>query len=295
MKKAARGVLLLMGMLLGSAAHAGKVTYIYTDLQGTPVMESDAQGNITARYDYTPYGIPVQGLSGSPDGPGYTGHVNDPDTGLVYMQARYYDPDLGRFLSVDPVGPTPNKVFGFNRYNYVNNNPVINVDPDGRYKCETGDKAFCQRIRDYISKLKESRDALRSSPDTRRELRLVQKVLTEIGEEGKAGPNYIQGEIPGRPSAHTNQNGTTTVDVKKLDAQDAKANQLGAQALAHEARHDIDIRDSGIKTTESAVRETERNAYDASKAVDRGFGLKWTNQEYNDAVDASVQSWLDKD
>jgi len=287
------GIWLILSVL-SAAAHAGTKHYYYTDAQGTVLAKTDAQGNILATHDYKPYGAQVLGTP--PSGPtGYTGHVNDPDTGLVYMQARYYDPDLGRFLSVDPVGPTPNKVFGFNRYNYVNNNPVINVDPDGRYKCETGDKAFCQRIRDYISKLKESRDALRSSPDTRRELRLVQKVLTEIGEEGKAGPNYIQGEIPGRPSAHTNQNGTTTVDVKKLDAQDAKANQLGAQALAHEARHDIDIRDSGIKTTESAVRETERNAYDASKAVDRGFGLKWTNQEYNDAVDASVQSWLDKD
>ncbi|MBX9625391.1 MAG: hypothetical protein K2X82_16415, partial [Gemmataceae bacterium] len=39
----------------------------------------------------------------NPAGIGFTGHVNDADTGLVYMQQRYYDPLAGRFLSVDPV------------------------------------------------------------------------------------------------------------------------------------------------------------------------------------------------
>ena len=48
-------------------------------------------------------------MSGAPNGPGYTGHVNDPDTGLVYMQARYYDPGWGGFLSVDPVGAESGK------------------------------------------------------------------------------------------------------------------------------------------------------------------------------------------
>jgi RHS repeat-associated protein len=58
--------------------------------------------------------------------------VNDPDTGLVYMQARYYDPITGRFLSIDPAEPIPGSLFHFNRYDYANNNPIINTDPDGR-------------------------------------------------------------------------------------------------------------------------------------------------------------------
>ena len=145
MKKAARGVLLLMGMLLGSAAHAGKVTYIYTDLQGTPVMESDAQGNITARYDYTPYGIPVQGLSGSPDGPGYTGHVNDPDTGFVYMQARFYELG-GRMLTPDPIKPTSGDIFNFNRYVYGRNNPMGYIDPTGMNACGNDSDAGCKVV-----------------------------------------------------------------------------------------------------------------------------------------------------
>jgi RHS repeat-associated protein len=123
-------VALLILSLWGAAAHAGTVTYVYTDPQGTPLAEADASGNITATYDYAPYGSQAMGTA--PNGPGYTGHVNDPDTGLVYMQARYYDPEVGRFLSVDPVGPSPKDVFGFNRYAYASNNPIINIDPDGR-------------------------------------------------------------------------------------------------------------------------------------------------------------------
>ncbi|THD04527.1 hypothetical protein B1991_17385 [Rhodanobacter lindaniclasticus] len=122
--------MVLLMLWLGGVAHAGTVTYVYTDAQGTPLAEADASGNITATFDYAPYGS--QALGTPPSGPGYTGHVNDPDTGLVYMQARYYDPTVGRFLSVDPVGPMPGDAFNFNRYGYADSNPITNIDMDGR-------------------------------------------------------------------------------------------------------------------------------------------------------------------
>ena len=134
MSRVRRRLLEAMGglmVLMATAAHAGSVTYVYTDPQGTPLAEADASGNITATYDYAPYGS--QALGSPPNGPGYTGHVNDPDTGLVYMQARYYDPAVGRFLSTDPVGPSVGNPFNFNRFAYANNSPIDNMDPDGRF------------------------------------------------------------------------------------------------------------------------------------------------------------------
>jgi len=119
-------------LLLGGLAHAGTVHYYYTDPQGTPLVKTDVSGNVIARYDYAPYGTSVASLGGTPNGPGYTGHVNDPETGLVYMQARYYDPAVGRFLSIDPVVPSAGNGFNFNRYVYGNNNPIINTDPTGK-------------------------------------------------------------------------------------------------------------------------------------------------------------------
>jgi RHS repeat-associated protein len=118
--------------LLAAVAHAGTVTYVYTDPQGTPLAEADANGNITARFEYTPYGVSVPSMGAAPNGVGYTGHVNDPETGLVYMQARYYDAEVGRFLSVDPVGSKPGDGFNFNRYLYTDGNPITKIDPDGK-------------------------------------------------------------------------------------------------------------------------------------------------------------------
>ncbi|NMR26315.1 RHS repeat-associated core domain-containing protein [Pseudoalteromonas sp. NEC-BIFX-2020_015] len=70
------------------------------------------------------------------DDVGYTGHKFDTDLGLSYMQARYYDPVIGRFYSSDPVGTLEHLsglggIHGFNRYAYANNNPYKYVDPDG--------------------------------------------------------------------------------------------------------------------------------------------------------------------
>lgn len=118
-------------MMVGTtSAPSGTVHYYYTDPQGTVLAETDVSGNITATFDYAPYG--TQAMGTAPNGPGYTGHVNDPDTGLVYMQARYYDPTTGQFLSTDPVPPATGNLFNFNRYAYANNNPIVNIDPDGR-------------------------------------------------------------------------------------------------------------------------------------------------------------------
>ncbi|WP_220465316.1 MULTISPECIES: RHS repeat-associated core domain-containing protein [unclassified Colwellia] len=70
------------------------------------------------------------------DDVGYTGHKFDTDIGLSYMQARYYDPVIGRFYSNDPVGFT-GEVDTFNRYSYVANNPYKYTDPAGEAKVYT--------------------------------------------------------------------------------------------------------------------------------------------------------------
>jgi RHS repeat-associated protein len=119
-----------IGLLMASVTASATVTYVYTDPQGTPLAEADASGTITATFDYKPYGS--QALGSPKAGPGYTGHVNDPDTGFVYMQARYYDPLQGRFLSVDPLASTAGNTSDFNRYAYAQDNPIHFTDPTGK-------------------------------------------------------------------------------------------------------------------------------------------------------------------
>src|SRR5690606_34657179 len=125
---------LLLALTVCQPAQADKrVEYIHTDALGTPIAVTDQDGNVIERYEYEPYGRQVSGPA--TDGPGFTGHVEDTATGLVYMQQRYYDPGIGGFLSVDPVTAYSNPVGQFNRYRYANNNPYKYTDPDGR---ETG-------------------------------------------------------------------------------------------------------------------------------------------------------------
>ena len=73
------------------------------------------------------------GFSKAGNSHGYTGHEHLPWCGLVNMNARLYDPALGRFLSPDPEVQQPDGTQGFNRYTYCLNNPLRYVDLDGRY------------------------------------------------------------------------------------------------------------------------------------------------------------------
>jgi len=62
----------------------------------------------------------------------YRGYYFDSETGLYYLQSRYYDPKTGRFISPDAYSYLePDTVNGLNLYSYCNNNPVMNVDPSG--------------------------------------------------------------------------------------------------------------------------------------------------------------------
>ncbi len=91
-------------------------------------------------------GVEVQGLTYLPFGEThtnqgsvdfhqrrYTGQEQDPETGLYFYNARYYNPVLGRFLSPDSIVPGAGNPQSLNRYSYVNNNPVNFTDPTGHF------------------------------------------------------------------------------------------------------------------------------------------------------------------
>jgi RHS repeat-associated protein len=104
---------------------------------GSPMMRTNAAGALLQTTVHEPYGATASGWD-VPPRVGYTGHVNDPETGLVYMQQRYHDPIAGRFLSVDPITTDANTGNDFNRYVYALNNPFRFIDPDGRKSICTG-------------------------------------------------------------------------------------------------------------------------------------------------------------
>jgi len=95
----------------------------------TNLLKSD--GAIQARYQYDAYGQIRKQSGTSSNRIGFTGQYNDSELGLYYYKARYYDPELGSFLSQDALTGRSITPPSLNRYLYVFSNPTIYTDPTG--------------------------------------------------------------------------------------------------------------------------------------------------------------------
>ena len=120
-------------------------TYYYIlNLQGDVTALTDAYGRLAAKYEYDPFGSPLficDGI-GNPvsDDPShianrnplrFKGYYYDQETGFYYLQSRYYDPTLCRFINADEYTSTGDKFLGWNMFAYCNNNPVMYLDLAG--------------------------------------------------------------------------------------------------------------------------------------------------------------------
>ena len=121
---------------------APSVTYYYNDIAGTPIAATDANGNVVWDETYAPYGARYsQEDTGTQNGIWYTGKPVEDASGLSYYGARWYNPAIGRFYSVDPQRFREENPISLNRYAYGNNNPYKFVDPDGTEGEQINDEA----------------------------------------------------------------------------------------------------------------------------------------------------------
>ncbi len=126
--------------------------YFHKDHLGSIDAISSEAGTVVERLSYDPFGQRRQ-LNGQ-DGTiiaqtshhGYTGHEHLDELGLVHMNGRLYDPALGRFMSADPHIADAVSTQGFNRYSYVDNNPLSATDPTGYFKPKKAVGIYCGRL-----------------------------------------------------------------------------------------------------------------------------------------------------
>ncbi len=112
--------------------------YYHQDNLGSTVMMTDESGQVVFEQDYTPFGQTLyqpgtvaKPTSGVEPGFGYTGQREEADIGLYYYNARYYDPEIGRFTREDEYQGDITRPQTLNLYSYVLQNPLKYVDPDG--------------------------------------------------------------------------------------------------------------------------------------------------------------------
>jgi RHS repeat-associated protein len=106
---------------------AAKVYYYHTDHIGSIRKITDSQGKVVWNSDYAAFGTQENKSGSIEELHSFTGKELDPDTGLYYYNARWYDSDLGRFISEDPEVDPNNP----NLYVYCANNPLISTDSTG--------------------------------------------------------------------------------------------------------------------------------------------------------------------
>ena len=113
----------------------GENTYLYvTNLQGDVVAILDNAGTSVVEYTYDAWGNLLNTMGSMANALGahnplrYRGYVYDTETGFYYLQSRYYDPELSRFINADALVSTGQGSLGNNMFAYCGNNPISRAD-----------------------------------------------------------------------------------------------------------------------------------------------------------------------
>jgi RHS repeat-associated protein len=120
------------GSSIISASATGLLSFYQFDGLGSVSYLTDQSTSGTARYSYDPFGTIIGGADtlGGQNKFKFTGQAADPNTGLIYLRARYYDPTQGHFLSRDAM-PSDDRISRQTAYAYAADAPVQHVDPTG--------------------------------------------------------------------------------------------------------------------------------------------------------------------
>lgn len=119
-----------------TAAQAGRVDYLHFDQLGSVIGTSKADGTSVERRTYFAFGLQsfqlISDATAKAETKAFLGERYDADAGLMYLNARYYDPELGIFIQPDWFEVTEKGV-GTNRYAYAHNDPINKMDPNGNF------------------------------------------------------------------------------------------------------------------------------------------------------------------
>ena len=241
--------------------YEGRATFNHSDWLGTERLRIVSAYVSLPKYDepYTsyPFGDALTGNLAPPYGGvlHFTGQPHDLESNLEYFGARYFSSSMGRFTSPDPLlnSGRPWDPQSWNRYSYVRNNPLTNIDPTGLYDlnntCASDNKKCNKEFRQHADQLKNGlknlQNQLKNVKDPVQKARL-EKALGAIGTEGDHnGVTVGFGATKGGGAGETTpvNDPVTYKETYKvtLDPSMLKGENDYAVAGAHEGTHIDDI------------------------------------------------------
>lgn len=102
-------------------------------VHGNVVNLTDSTGAVTKTYKYDAFGVEKNIDNSDTNAFRYCGEYYDTETGTIYLRARYYDPEIGRFISRDSFAGKNEDPLSLNLYTYCHNNPIAYSDPSGNF------------------------------------------------------------------------------------------------------------------------------------------------------------------
>jgi RHS repeat-associated protein len=141
---------------------ANDTRYLHKDHLGSVDVISNESGSVVERFSYDAFGKrrSATAWSGAPGAStwtsaasmthrGFTFHEQLDNVGLIHMNGRVYDPDIGRFISADPFIQAPLMSQSLNRYSYAMNNPLSLIDPSGYSWLSKGLRSIAKFFKKY--------------------------------------------------------------------------------------------------------------------------------------------------
>jgi RHS repeat-associated protein len=281
------------------------VSYLTADHLGSPRINTDQNGEVTARHDYQPFGEEIQRASYGADAvrQQFTSYERDNEIDLDFAQNRYYSSPHGRFTSPDPLlssGRVENAQT-WNRYNYVLGNPLRYSDPLGLFEWDEtagGDatdeelqarstdrnlrkkeRKAARKALEFRNKFRASREQARqaaSNPNLSEEQRTrILSAVDSYGEENDQNGVFVAV----KPKLGTGTGASTLLrdDGTILVSFRENAKGVGlAIDIAHEGQHVYDA-DQFLSNpqangdTDLTHYERERRAYEITSFVAQGL------------------------
>jgi RHS repeat-associated protein len=232
--------------------------FLHTDELGSVLAYSNADGKRVDDARFAPFGEVITAPADATRPVFFAGRLHDPDTGLVNMRARVYDPSLGRFLTPDPAGLRG----GLNAYVYVRNRPLTFTDPMGLWPGDSRDErpGFWGYVKQMaVGSAEGAKYLLAAAPG--KALKTLKRVKASVVKAGHVTADLygVNGTAAQDARAKELMNGTASEAMKSVKQGYEKAQLLTSKGKAADAAR-VKLAMQVANAADAAQRAIEKTA-----------------------------------